>query len=1037
MRPIKLVMKAFGPYKNLEVVDFRELNDKNLFLITGPTGAGKTTIFDAISFALYGEASGNMRGADSLRSHFSDDDQLTEVELEFKLREKRYHIHRIPKQNKPKARGEGSTEQKPEAILTIFDGEPNTKVVGVKNVNDKLEAVLGVNSEQFKQIMMIPQGEFQKLLTSDSLDRQRILQQLFDTSIYNTIQTRLEIQAKGVYIEIKKNKEIRDHEISKIEAVDNEPLKSLIEAEDKLVSEIITLTKDQVEKERLISSKLEFKIKETGKKIEKQIEDREKAKENNEKLKLLDSISARLIEKEQASNEITDLADKVKRAEAALVIVPIEENVTTREKELKNKNTEIENIIVRIEIAKAQTKEAEEIFQKESSPEMLKQRENYIEELTRLHSYEEKVKKIESITTTITETEKQCKKIETDKKSIEEFISNSQKSSECLSDKKDEAKEAEIKLVGMKDELDKTKETGKKLIKLFEIQANITIENDNFIKQEVLVKKSIEKVNIFSQQYKKSKLDYLTNQAAVLAKELNEGEPCPVCGATHHIMRATFSENAVTKEQLDGLEEQLKKQEEEYNNNNKQLAILDEKKKQLEAKKIELVQELSFKGTIEHQITENNKKISRIEKEVTILGKIAGTYEAIIKEIAQTNSQIKESEEKVKNFIAVYLDKNNKLSEEKTNLKNIYETVPEHIRNSVKLTDAIKEQERNQKTDAERFSKARKNYDDTTGILIAFEANKQQLLKDQLNLIEILYKANMDFNTIIAESNFIDIDEYKKAKLTKEAINIHKNRIELYSKEVHSLKQQFNELLEKTKDMELTDISVFEEQILLLRQENTELTDINSATKNRISNNLKIISEVDAINLEIGGKEAIYKIVGNLSNIAKGNNPAGITFERYVLAAFLDDIIAAANNRLNKMTNGRYKLSRTEERQRSNAQSGLELEVYDNYTGKSRHVKTLSGGEGFKASLSMALGLADVVQAYAGGVQLDTMFIDEGFGTLDQESLDSAISCLIDLQKTGRLVGIISHVQELKERIDTRLEVVSSSMGSETRFVVG
>ncbi|MEA1975929.1 MAG: SbcC/MukB-like Walker B domain-containing protein, partial [Bacillota bacterium] len=196
------------------------------------------------------------------------------------------------------------------------------------------------------------------------------------------------------------------------------------------------------------------------------------------------------------------------------------------------------------------------------------------------------------------------------------------------------------------------------------------------------------------------------------------------------------------------------------------------------------------------------------------------------------------------------------------------------------------------------------------------------------------------------------------------------------------------------------------------------------------------LKNIKFLNKEVGKIEKKFFIIGDLSNVANGNNEKRISFERYVLAAFLEDIIYAANTRLDKMTDGRYQMLRTDKKERANKQSGLEIEVFDNYTGKTRHVKTLSGGESFKASLAMALGLSDVVQEYAGNVRLDTMFIDEGFGTLDSESLDSAINCLIDLQKNGRLVGIISHVPELKDRIPSRLEVISSNIGSETRFVI-
>jgi exonuclease SbcC len=198
----------------------------------------------------------------------------------------------------------------------------------------------------------------------------------------------------------------------------------------------------------------------------------------------------------------------------------------------------------------------------------------------------------------------------------------------------------------------------------------------------------------------------------------------------------------------------------------------------------------------------------------------------------------------------------------------------------------------------------------------------------------------------------------------------------------------------------------------------------------RFSNNLRTLEQLDKIIGRLQLLEKKYGTIGELSRIAKGDNAQRLTFERYVLAAYFDEIITAANHRLERMTSSRYLLQRKEDKSKGRAQQGLELEVFDNYTGKSRHVKTLSGGEGFKASLALALGLADVVQFYSGGISLDTLFVDEGFGSLDPESLDSAIQCLADIQKTGRLVGVISHVVELKERIKSSLEIISKKEGS-------
>lgn len=1051
MRPIKLTMTAFGPYKDIEVVDFRELGNRNLFLITGPTGAGKTTIFDAISFAIYGEASGNMRSADSLRSHFSEDQLLTEVELEFELKGTRYHIHRIPKQSKPKARGEGTTDQKPDATLTIFDGEPNTIVAGVKNVNEKVEAILGINAEQFRQIMMIPQGEFQKLLTSSTEERERVLQQLFDTGIYNTIQMKLDMQAKSLYAEIKRSREIRDHEITRIECPEQEELQALIAADDKLIAEIVALTGVQIEKDQTESSRLEEAIKATQGKIEKHIAAREKAKEDNEKLKAKEAIGLKLAEKERASDEIALLDTRVKKAEKAQMIVPVEMNYQDRKTDLESKNKELSTLNSKLEQAQIQAKEAEAAYLAESSPEKMKQREQFIEELARLRSYEDKVKRIEDVTLSISAAEKQCKQIEVEKQKNSDFVTNGNKSIEGLRLKRDEAKDAEIKAAGRKEALNRIKDIGRKLKKMLETMSEFITEDSRHKAEEGLAKELLERMEASTRQYKEAKLDSLMNQAAVLAKDLKENDPCPVCGSTHHIALAKFSEHAVTEEQLIALEEALKALEVQYIDKKTTLAILEERINKLAASGTELMDELSGmimlqrdhlsaedqQAYIKEQIAENRSEQLKIESELTALEQSAKAYETLTADIAKLTADIKAAEEKQSEMTAKHLETSRTLSEQKTTLSHIFAEVPEPIRNSAKLTEAIKAQETLQRQSSEKLDSTRKAYEETKATLITLNANKDQLSKDVVSASEILEKALQSLNAKITESDFSSLEDYTQAKLPPETISRYKNQIDQHGRELHALKEQLADLNHKTKDLQPVDITLFEAQIEALRAENTAYATTRSAAINRITNNTKILSEIETINTAIGDKEAIYNVLGNLAKVAQGNNPARITFERYVLAAFLEDIITAANIRLNQMTSGRYKLSRTEELQRSNAKGGLELEVYDNYTGKSRHVKTLSGGEGFKASLAMALGLADVVQSYAGGVQLDTMFIDEGFGTLDQESLDSAISCLIDLQKTGRLVGIISHVQELKERVDTRLEVYSSNMGSGTRFVVG
>ena len=315
MRPVRLTMSAFGPYSGLEVIDFEELQERNLFLITGPTGSGKTTIFDAISYALYGKASGDLRTEETLRSHFSEPETLTEVHLTFELKGITYHIHRVPKQMRPKVKTEGFTEQKPEATLTIEDGNPRTVIRGVSRVSSKIEELLGINIEQFKQIMMIPQGEFRKLLTSNSEEREKVLQQLFDTYIYRRIQSELNEQAKTLGSDIKGKKVQRDTLITKIKCGDDEVLESLINAEDKFTEVIIQQTKWLIEADQEALDKLVDVLKTIEKDIEKTHKKKGKALENNKNLEDKLQIAEELKVQEARSEEMEQQQQQIIQAD--------------------------------------------------------------------------------------------------------------------------------------------------------------------------------------------------------------------------------------------------------------------------------------------------------------------------------------------------------------------------------------------------------------------------------------------------------------------------------------------------------------------------------------------------------------------------------------------------------------------------------------------------------------------------------------------------------------------------------------------------
>lgn len=469
MRPIKLKMTAFGPYSSVEIVDFRELEGRNLFLVTGPTGSGKTTVFDAISFAMYGEASGRSgsgRTVESLRSQYSREDVLTEVELDFQLKGIDYHVKRIPRQMKPKSRGEGLTEQKPEAELLIGSGDNKKVVTGVTNVNEKIESLMGINSDQFRQIMMIPQGEFRDMLNSDSQDREKVLRKLFDTSLYNVIQTNLDIKAKKLYREIEDKKNLRDHEILKIECGEDAALQEMISSDNKNIEEIVLKTWENIEVEKSFIEKSTLSIKKKTVEKDKLVADKEKAKAGNEKLKKRDKILEDAKHLEGRAGEIDILSEKLKKGEKASLILQYEKNCGAREKDLLDIQKNLDVKSKELAAVKRSLVEAEAAFKAENSKESRENRDKLVENLRVFKSLEDKVKNIETVEKAVKTLERTTAELEKNKKLSGDKIEENKKKLKLLQEKLNKSVEAKTEYAEMKIEYSQYSETRKKLEKI-------------------------------------------------------------------------------------------------------------------------------------------------------------------------------------------------------------------------------------------------------------------------------------------------------------------------------------------------------------------------------------------------------------------------------------------------------------------------------------------------------------------------------------------------------------------------------------------
>lgn len=883
MKPLKIKISAFGPYKNCIDIDFEKLGESGIFLITGDTGAGKTTIFDSISFALFGEVSGSNRPVPSVRSDFADNDTETFVELEFTHKNKKYKIRRNPAYERTKKRGEGTTKTSADASLEYDD-----KVIsGTKNVDIKIEEILGINSKQFKQISMLAQGEFLKILFAESKDRTEIFRRIFDTDIYNQIAKRLadktriakaELEQLKDYFAINSSNIVWKDGIQSVQPKDvnklfiQEILEKL-QQEIKVNSEQFGKCQEQISKQSDENSKMEKEI--TAQKDKNDKIDR--CQKLQEEQKVLQEKQEDIKQKEILIQKSQEIINK---------ILPKEDKKKELEKEISQKQKVLQDISEKIELGKKK---------------------------------EEKFKQILEL--------------------IEIIKVQFQKYSEL----KDGKTELEDKI--------------KKLQVIIKEQENKKIASENAQKIEAEWEK-------LSTEVLEKEKEFFREQAGILAEKLKENEPCPVCGSLHHPNLAIKSKSVLTKEELDNLKEKEEK-----------------------SRKI---------------LTDATNKVTEINSKI----------ETLIKEFGE------------KPDVELY---NKKYAEISEKLEKAYNQLNDNYK-QIMLKDIVIESFEYDIFKEKITNKISKEREEFLKLQTQQEENKKQI--DEL--LQKQEKAQNDYQNTLKELGFENEEQYKKSVLNNLQIEIFSKEIEKYKTDVTINATKLEEIQKEIKGFEKVDLTAKIQEFNNKKQELENMRRQQMEYHRIFENNNRILVDLQTNSKKLDSKIKEFTMVEDLSKIANGTvyGKRRIEFEQFVQASYFDMVIIEANKRLLKMTDNRFLLVRKESSERVSDKIGLELEVIDNYNGKRRDVKSLSGGEAFKAALSLALGLSDVIQSYSGGIVVDTMFIDEGFGSLDTESREQAINTLNQLTDNHKLIGIISHVTELKERIDKKVIVTKSTEGS-------
>ncbi|MDX8343667.1 AAA family ATPase [Rossellomorea sp. YZS02] len=1040
MKPLQLVLQAFGPYADREIIDFRELGNRTMFVISGKTGSGKTTIFDGISYAIYGKASGEDRNPTELRSQFAHDDDITEVELLFSLRGKTYRIWRSPQQDKKKARGEGYTtiNARSELYVNDEDGKEHLLAANVREVDEKIRGLIQLDANQFRQILMIPQGEFRKLLTSDSKDKELILQRLFHTELYKVIQEKLKSEADDLKKAVETSVEERTRELLRIHFEENEELQSLLLENPLNDHRILQLLAPQIEIMENKGQELQQQYESVQEKRDVLQKDLVEAKGLIEQFDLQEKLKNQKESLLKVKPEIESLSQEILLAERAARLVQQDEYCHKLNRNLNELKSQLAELSREKQEIAEKRKAAKLILEEEMKNETL--RDQTARKVTQLEGME---KDIDSLDTLMRETRDLEERYERQKEIVAkqndqiEFLQQGIKEREIRLNEGEMGQEGLFQLEKNLQEklsmLEKVKEIQKMEQNLHHVKKQDATLKKQYSQLQNRLHDASETLGFLEEKWKSA-------QAASLARGLSDDIPCPVCGSQHHPKPAAGGDSLPSDEDLkmaEGKQQELEREEKTLS-----LAIAQEETK------IQSIQE-----QIDHTVNKIREKIrdfNPLEVEDTLIEmtveikslktdiaekeKEVEQMKIMREEVRKGRGKLEELESARGKNQEVLQELNTLFHTKNTTLEKVKESIPNELRTKPQFLQLLQKEKHRLKDLKAKFEHAQKQYYELTN-LDSVKESQVRGKEDHIDRVNAEMKSEREsFLALLTEQGFSHYKAFLEAKRSEKEILELQDRVKAFGEDLRSVSDRLADISLLLKDKERPDVMEIDDKIVKITQELRIVNDeLNKIMTNKKENEL-ILTRVTAINKGIKHLESKYQTVGHLAEVARGQNANRITFERYVLASFLEDILRVANERLLKMTSGRYQLIRKTDRSKGNVQSGLELLVFDQYTGQERHVKTLSGGESFKASLALALGLADVVQQYAGGVSLETMFIDEGFGTLDPESLDHAIEALMDIQSSGRLVGLISHVPELKERIDARLEVISSQSGSRTEF---
>jgi exonuclease SbcC len=1017
MRPISLIMRAFGPYAKEQLLDFRSLGSSRLFLICGPTGAGKSTIIDAMCYALFGQSSGAEREPSQLRSDHATAEDPTEVVFEFSVGAERYRIRRSPDQPRPSKRGGGITREPTRAALwrLAADGtEGEVLAARPSEVDTRVKDFLGFDADQFRQVVVLPQGQFQKFLNASDRDREDILEVLFDTAFYRRIEAELKNRASALETVYK---EIRAKAVAifaPYDALDRTDLASALESlrteESKAATEL-----ERAEAAEEAASK-----------------SAEEGRQRDRVHKELTEAEAALAKVEKGREEQEERRRCRRRGLRAAPLMQHVEKCNETQAEVAATKAAADSALDHLGKATQRVKTAADAFRIEASREETRREAGRkVDELARLVVKVEGLEQVradaESARVDYEKDAKEVERLERLKTELDIHYEQLRRELEALRLTAKDRENQDLLAKELKRVLNVRRKAEELAAGLKRVEG--TLEETRL--REASVGKAYERAE---KALEHVELSWLGAQAGRLAKGLVAGEPCPVCGSRQHPNPARATEEAPD-------EAALKKAQLEVKKAAGTLQVSREARVQEENRRNALVEksvdfraaEGEYSGVtttvLERSLAKAEDATIRAKEAELAIPKKEAELNSLTVTRTQAEKNLKESERKVGTL-------RDKLRSEERAVKELEKEFPENLTNKLAIARALKAAKKYDEELRSAWERCRQEDQEAQKAEAVCRRAKELAVSAAAQAKEKADAAEAQLTANLTASGFKDQADFISACLSEKQLDALEKAIETWDKSLATAEERRNRAKTASEGTLRPDVRALEAAFKAAQRVRREASELRGRLRQSVDAAEKALQTVSELEKEGATVDFRYRIVARVAETASGQNPRGISLNRFVLAARLEDVLAQASVRLTTMSRGRFRLKRGEEREDRRRAGGLELSVFDSYTGKERPVKTLSGGEGFLAALCLALGLSDVVQAAAGGVRLESMFVDEGFGSLDPDALEAAVQVLEDLQQSGRLVGIISHVPELREWIPPRLEVIAGPRGSSARFVV-